>query len=369
MKRRLLMAAFLLGSPPAAVVAVLWAGSAALAYKAPCSQPCADPRPGAPAKSTCSPVRLSLELEKPEAKANWSYTLWYRLTLKNTSCRVIEIDAEHFVADVDSPFSEDNIGYKKIELGYGISFRIWGPDGKRIERFGDHDKYCPRGQQWCDYPSDYKFPKTYSPLEPYQIDRKAQPWIDAAMAADERERAKRDTGVPRWMAEKYPKMAKEDPYEIPLLPGQTITTNPSRLNPRFLRDSEIEMKIAMNREVGTPEALEGVKAWEEVRRASNEKNLLIANPPKAPQPPPGYRILRDYAFKKPGTYRIQAVLSDNIAIRDYHRPFEEFVPRWVKWLMNKAYVFFDLNLFPVRESSEVERLVIESEPLEFEVKP
>jgi len=119
MKRKILIGAGSFG-----LALVLLAGAVALYHRpGPCTLPCEElgkePVPGrdklfAPA---CDPIKLTLELEKPEAKIKDRYSLWHRVTIKNDCCRKIETQLPFFLG---VPWAGD------------LYFRVWGPDGKEI---------------------------------------------------------------------------------------------------------------------------------------------------------------------------------------------------------------------------------------------
>lgn len=129
----------LLGLAAAYAAVSVAVGRWALTTRANCELPCQDlgldveTPPGKGHGTTvyrprCAPLRLDLELYRPKARRNTRYALWHRLTMKNISCyRLSGLDAK----DLVSTWESYEIAHWKPGTG-GLSFRVWGPDGKEV---------------------------------------------------------------------------------------------------------------------------------------------------------------------------------------------------------------------------------------------
>lgn len=126
-----LAASYAIGS----VMAIRWA----LTARAPCDLPCKDLGLAIETPSTskdgaavyrprCQPLRLQLELHRPQARRNTRFALWHRMKLTNDSCyKLTRVDFGDFMDTWESLEAVRSIPDDK-----GVVFHIWGPDGKEV---------------------------------------------------------------------------------------------------------------------------------------------------------------------------------------------------------------------------------------------
>lgn len=312
------------------VFLIVLAARGALFYSSRCSQPCRELKiiSSTVGKGkelinhpSCLPVELQLELYKNEARARKDYTLWYRLSLKNISCAAAFIDPKSFIKDIQI---SDAWSRK------GVYFQIWDPDGSEIK------------------PSaNVHFSKDYYPLIPYVVDENAYPDVlrniqEQCLAEKERIF---DTDV-------VPSGQRCENEHFALASGQSIQTTPSKLQPReysWLRSDvapESKLEARLNQ-------LEDLRI---------KKALKQFNPP---MPPPSYRVLDFYQFKKEGIYSIRAVWDQEIHARPMY-PLYERLPQSVKNILINFERMSGIRLVPGLDG-EVYDVRAESRIIQFKV--
>jgi len=286
--------------------AFVWGFSLIADKPYPCSLPCKDlgtkPYEGESGVAQyipeCKPFSLHLELHKPEVKVDNRFGLAYRLSLRNECCRKGLLTAGIFAGG--KPSSSSN----------GVSFRVWGPDGKRVENEGP-------------------FPWEGA-LVPYQVD----------------------------ITELRSKGFDHGGYTIK--PGETLVTSPSIFSPFKVERGGHAIEDFMKRTTD-PRAKAFYRKEIEKRDAEFRKEIERLDPP---QPPPGYRMLMQYQFSEPGIYRIQAVYGDVVSF--------DGGPTWLHTLPSLLEDLVGLTLeifgFPVSYPGSAWYWVdAESEIIEFKV--
>ncbi|OIO08616.1 MAG: hypothetical protein AUJ52_07790 [Elusimicrobia bacterium CG1_02_63_36] len=196
----------------------------------------------------------------------------------------------------------------RSESNPGYSFRIWGPDGKLVRR------------------GKGKAPVAFGVLV-YETDS--------------------------------PVVQEGEPY---LLPGETAFTNSSILNPRSVATGEHGPEPTLEKEFPGGKFRELRESLQKMQEENFAKELKRIQPLN--EGFPGYRVLRHYAFDKPGRYKIQAVYEGYA----YIMPSD----RWPHNLSFPLDVTADIiedfinrrNQFP-----NYVQLRAESKILEFEVEP
>lgn len=205
-----------------------------------CDQPCKN-------GVDCEPLSLNVEIKPKRVKAGAPHSLWYRVELKNRSCRRLGVlNAQAFV-DSKTLFWKSG----------GLWVTVTGPDGRELKQLP-----LPRpdgGARW-DFGSAQGqkiFPGGV--IHPYRKD-------DAAYQQALRS-GKLDGN---WFLE--------------LDPGEAFATIPSKLHPYRI------VATSSSRGGGFGHGF----AWVDVDDA-----------PPFPSPPQGFQIFDRYAFNRPGRYSIK----------------------------------------------------------------
>jgi len=169
LRRRVLIALGILFAAqfPISVFVVRWA----LTTRA-CSMPCQDlgldvEIPSSEPvlsvhKPRCQPLQLKLELHEPKARMNSRYSLWYRVTMRNASCYVIDGIFAHDFRDT----AETAAMGASTNWGHGLSIHVQGPDGNKIEpkRYTDRTEFLYYRDEKADQELAKKFGLTDSPI-------------------------------------------------------------------------------------------------------------------------------------------------------------------------------------------------------------
>lgn len=338
-KRRILiwLAAFA-GLGLLALAAASYAAFWALNYQAPCAQPCRDlgvyplepsttdhsdptnsflnpaniqarennkvEKPNPPPK--CSPLKLDLELFKPETKANKRYTLWYRVTMKNISCLKL--------GNLDGLFFDGTmVPQRPYHTASGFKIKIWDSLGREVRDLGIPSSFSTAPENKTEY----------GDVIPYDNN----PGVALKLAED---------------------LGMTPNLSFDLAPGQSITTFPSRL---------------------FPTRMELVGMIDEYGRPGSGPQYRIIDLKDAPKPPPGFRILEQFVFGKPGKYRIQVIMEDaNLPAKPLY-PYAERVPWQLGRIMRFLGMVGGYDLEPVSRDTRQYHVLVESQTLEFEVKP
>ena len=335
-KRRLLTLALASGSLGLGVLtAGFFAARWAVHYKAPCSQPCQDLGPVPkedripdldfkqpfdspankrvfqlrelpPPKLKCDPLKLDLELAKPETRVGKRYTLWYKISLKNVSCYEFHIKATSFAGTLDRSMLPHE-------------FRIWDPAGNKVEN-----------RRFSGGPTEY------GAVLPYRDD-----W-----AAWRRLRAD-------------PELETDENGYIKFKPGKTITTSSPILDPQIAGPYiDVVTHEGGETQIGT---------------APTYKKVTLKD---APPPPPGFSILDEFEFEKPGIYSIQVVFDhphlSAKPVYPYADRTRRHIPGFVFTLLSFSRIFgIELHdqLYPRERHGSDYHIRAESKILSFEVKP
>ncbi len=320
----------------AALAAVVFAARWALNYRAPCSQPCRDlgiyppkpysidysdpaqpwlkpasiqarmkvPEPPCPAPK-CAPLKLDLELFKPEAKVNRRYTLWYRVSMKNVSCvKLGFLGGDFFMGPGDRN--------RNYHAASGFKIKVRDPHGNEVP-----DSGAPR--PFSTAPEDNT---EYGDVIPYDHD----PAVGLKLAKD---------------------IPMDSDWDFYLNPGQSIATLSSRLHP-----TRMEL-VGMIDEYGRP---------------GSGPLYVDVDLKGAPKPPPGFRILEQFIFKKPGKHTIQVTMENARLPATPSFPYEGPVPAPLCRFMRFAGFIGEYDCSPASRDTRKYHVRAESQTLEFEVK-
>jgi|GEM_PF-6864772 len=310
----------------------LWA----LRYRAPCPLPCQDlgrePVPGEPLKAwgpftpRCAPVKIDLELARPEAKTGHRYTLWFKLRLTNVSCYKLSlINAGPLIWW----FYEN-----RLNVPNDFIFHVQGPDGIEVKNL-KHAAYERLPREDVEklrraYPhvrlrsKDTGYLSEYGDVIPYEDD----------LAAWDRMRAN-------------PHLSMDDHAYVTLQPGQSLESTVSVFAPHT-EHAEIEH---LSGGVGyttahAPVALDGAEV-----------------------PVPGYRIMDQYIFWKPGRYTIRVAYNPSFVTGEPIYPYAERVPWQMQKLLSMLGLARGMDLSPADRDEAYFQIHAESSTLSFEVKP
>jgi hypothetical protein len=251
----------------------------------------------------CCPVKLHFELAKAEALAHRRYTLWYRYSLTNITCgRLSDFKSYKFVP---------HDGKKS-----NVHFRVWDPDGKLMEVLDSPTADTSLGGYSIVHNGETT---EYGGVIPY-----GDAW-------SYEEQLQKD--LPSKHIDKF--------YHDELDPGETVHSAPSKVWPHILGEHDL---------VGT----EGGEPY--IGTAIGDVASPIRITP--PEPPSGYRIMDQFVFNRPGSYKIQAVYEDTIFLRPIFPNFEARRMPYSEWG----------DLAPPTQPLEYS-VHAESEVVEFMVKP
>lgn len=292
----------------------------ALNYQPPCSQPCRDLGeerisinyrnigPVTLFRPRCNPVRLELEVFKPETRTGRRYTLWYRVRMKNVSCFNLNILRAHFF-----------IGSKGVSPRYysdhGFRFKILDPKGRDVE---DINSGGPGKVKQSEYGN----------VIPYDSDHEAHERMKTAL-----------------------KLSSD--WYFSLDPGQEIATNPFSLAPYYL-------------ELGARQNQNGPPGFSQSGPGMVRVKAVL---PNAPVPPPGFRVLENFVFDDPGKYRIQVVMDagENRLTAIY--PYERWPPLIIRGVMSLLGIARGNDFSPVYRDSKSCWFGAQSNWVEFRVTP
>jgi len=156
-----------------------------------------------------------------------------------------------------------------------VRFKIWGPDGKLIEP-----------DVWFPYDSD---------VLPYKVDSNANPRL----------------------------LKGTDDETYTMLPGEEIPTNPAVLSPSFYNRPGHGID-AMTEEYPEPEYRATFEKLTRKRDNRLQREVEKMHPRK---PPPGFRVLDRFEFKKPGKYKIQASFTAHVFVY-LPSPWRDSLPKF-----------------------------------------
>ncbi|HBL18961.1 MAG: hypothetical protein A2X36_15020 [Elusimicrobia bacterium GWA2_69_24] len=296
----------LTGATALAVLAALYVLGMRFAYlkEVSCEQPCRDLGTNGDTvrQPLCAPLKLELGLADPKARIGRRYSLWYRVRMTNTSCFLLHaLTAEHFMTTrgLDSAHA----------TGIGLYLRVLDPDGNELAPLG-----APTGAERTEYGS----------VIPYRFDHKAS-------------------------QKAFKELSVGDHWSFDFLPGRSIETIPSVLEPR-------------QHALVAPALPCKVEGGERVCEYA-EGEMHVENP-GAPEPPAGFRILDQYVFKRGGRYRIQAVY-------EYKELWAEPIYRYDHLAVGPIFLVKDLFGVDLIHSRRHGKYFVRavSDPVEFEVVP
>lgn len=210
-----------------------------LAAQPPCDQPC-------PSGLDCAPLSLSAEIKPRRIKAGTPYALWYRVELKNRSCRRLAMLPVSAFID-----SQELLGNSR-----GLWISVTAPDGRELERMPKPQ--ADGGVAW-DYGSEKgRKISTGGTIHPYRADRTAY------------ERARRSGKL-------------ESGEYLVLDPGDSFASIPSKLNPYRI------VATSMSKDGAFADGISWIDA---------------ADAPSFPEPPEGFQSFDRYTFQRPGRYSL-----------------------------------------------------------------
>lgn len=265
-------------------------------------------------KPKCEPLSLKLELREPKIRASWKAPLWYRLTMKNTSCRGLgSFDGDAFLEGMPS---SPPAGYDVVRDTDGYRGGFWMEsdikDAGWDERNGAEVKKTPI-ERIIPYIGDF----------------------------DAYKRMKREFGMDEYV-------------KFDLRPGQQVqTASPKLLPRRYLPGLEHAFKT------GNPTVMETAR-----------KSLYPENPGYQTPPAGGYL---NYFMLLPGRGRFRVVYQ-NGALHAYPIPrFTYAQLRWASYplLPLRAVEFlFDVDFMPSWSGRPFYfRVTAASNWVEFEATP
>ena len=319
-RRRIAFAALALACVSAGLAGALYGTYRYLRYIPSCSQPCKDlgmeldPKESKPRdpvyRPKCNPLELRLELAKNEMKTNTPNALWYKLTLKNVSClRLGNLEGAAFLTN-------ERWGYYGVRYGYWIKFL----DAKGV------DSSAPAKDGSSDFFMEDNDRDQFTKVIPYEDDRSG----DGAILRN-------------------PDFGLDENWEFHLDPGKSITTLGSKYGPH----------VIMRASAMTPDG------W--MQDGWSRTNVDMGKN-RAPAAPPGFRVY-DAPFKKPGTYRLQAVFDHPMVKVHRINPNCESLSKKSLSLLNWIDPYVPGHLVPDWYSSEWYHVHVESPSVELTVKP
>jgi hypothetical protein len=264
-----------------------------LAEPADCGEPCRSLDTG------CSPITLHLDLKNAVARVDENPYLWYKASLRNTSCATLWINTDFFRRG--ESLDVDEMGHK------GIFFRFWDPEGRELA--------VAEGQfKW----SDGKLHISSGPITASIVlaGRESRPWIPPTRADMEQQREQ------AW------EPAKDGSRGIQFRPY--VGEKPSDVIP-YVTDTAAYPEIfgktddngALRLESGLEMISQPTKYWphravmKEVHTAKFDGSVWGAEEvktprPIAPLPPLGFSLISAFIFRHPGIYRMQLAVDEEI---------------------------------------------------------
>lgn len=270
-----------------------------LAEPADCNQPCRS------LDSGCSPIALNLEVKNVDARVNRYPYIWYRATLTNTSCATLSMRADFF--HFQDYFGNDQRAREEVY------FRFWDSAGQEItvaegefRSDGIHVSSGPASSPvvWTTLAHDTSWtPPTKSDYEK----QRNQPWESAKNGSSD---FKSRPYVGEKPSEILPYFTDASVYSetfrkidqygyLDIAPGGELISQPTKYWPHR----------SVMKEVHTEKFDGSVWGAEEVKTPR----------PIAPLPPPGYRLVQIFVFRRPGTYRLQLAFNEDVWTKSHLR--------------------------------------------------
>jgi hypothetical protein len=241
-----------------------------------CDQPCKV------SDRNCSPLQLSLELKDAHARVGKMPRIWYRASVKNVGCGTAMVNADFFGQSEDFEVHQASKEDFHFRIADESGNEIPTPHGS-IHDDGSIGVYLttmPASAYAAivvdavhGAPREHEvIGKSLAGVEPYDVDE----------AAD---------------AEMFGKMNGRK--EIPLSPGEELFVQPTKYAPY----RETTVSAETGRFVGTGMAKIPVKLDRRI----------------APEPPPGFRLLQQLVFLRPGRYRVQLSADEGYRFESVYR--------------------------------------------------
>lgn len=265
-------------------------------------------------KAKCEPLSLKLELLEPKVRASWKTPLWYRVTVKNLSCR--GLGSFHGGAFLNGTANSPPAGYDVVRDTDVFGGGIW-------------DEFAADGDQWNERDEAQVKNTPIERIIPYLKDFGAS------------KRMRRELGM-------------NDNYWFDLLPGQQVQTASPKLLPRRYI-------------VGHEHALNsGVPAIVKAAR-----KMVFPDNPGYQNPPAGGYLYQFLLHPRKGRFRV--VLQKG-ALTAYRIPrFSDSQLRWASYplLPVKAFEFiFDVEFIPTwNDRASSYRVTAASNWVDFEATP